>query len=175
MEDFGEQVQVDMHFDNGSTGWSMHNRLAVLFHRATAQAVRGFERAHPGRRIFYYTRAGYSGTPGSARFEFANFPGDETTDWSRSSGLASLTPDMLNRGIGGAYGFTTDIGGFFDIPYGRDRQGAVHPLGRVGGALADVPHPRLGRRRYPHPVVLRSARRFESTSGSAPSTAAPSR
>ena len=58
-----------MHFDNGATGWSMHNRLGVLFHRATAQAVRGFERAHPGRRIFYYNRAGYSGTPGSARFD----------------------------------------------------------------------------------------------------------
>ena len=39
MEDFGEQVQVGMHFHNGSTGWSMHNRLPVLFHQATSQAV----------------------------------------------------------------------------------------------------------------------------------------
>jgi alpha-glucosidase (family GH31 glycosyl hydrolase) len=149
MEDFGEQVQVGMHFDNGATGWSMHNRLGVLFHRATAQAVRGFERSHPGRKIFYYNRAGYSGTPGSTRFEFANFPGDETTDWSRSSGLASLTPDMLNRGIGGAYGFTTDIGGFFDIPYGpTDKElflrwvewATLSPMFRIHGSVAAGTH-----------------------------------
>ena len=56
--------------------------------------------------------------PGAAAYEGGNFPGDETTDWTRSSGLASLTTDMLNRAIGGAYGFTADIGGYFDIgPY----------------------------------------------------------
>jgi alpha-glucosidase (family GH31 glycosyl hydrolase) len=149
MEDFGEQVQVGMHFHNGATGWSMHNRLAVLFHRATWGAVRKFERAHPGRRIFYYDRAGYSGTPGSARYEFANFPGDETTDWSRSAGIASLAPDMLNRGIGGAYGFTTDIGGFFDIPYGATSKelfirwaewAALSPMFRVHGSVAAGTH-----------------------------------
>lgn len=118
MQDFGEQVLSDMHFADGSTGETMHNRLPTLFHRATFEAVRAFERSHPKRHIFYFTRAGYSGSPGSARYEFANFPGDETTDWTRASGLASQTPDMLNRGIGGAYGFTTDIGGYFDVgPY----------------------------------------------------------
>ncbi|MDX6582392.1 MAG: sulfoquinovosidase [Solirubrobacterales bacterium] len=118
MQDFGEQVFDDMRFADGSTGETMHNRLPVLYHRATMRAVRRFERRHPKRRIFYFTRSGYSGSPGSARYEFGNFPGDETTDWTRSSGLASQTPDMLNRAIGGAYGFTTDIGGFFDVgPY----------------------------------------------------------
>ena len=149
MEDFGEQAQVGMHFDNGATGWSMHNRLPVLFHQATSRAVNAFERTHPGRRIFYYNRSGYSGTPGSARFEFANFPGDETTDWSRSSGIASLAPDMLNRGIGGAYGFTTDIGGFFDIPYGATSKelfirwvewAALSPMFRIHGSVAAGTH-----------------------------------
>ncbi len=149
MEDFGEQVQVGMHFHNGATGWSMHNRLPVLFHQATSEAVKAFERTHPGRRIFYYNRSGYSGTPGSARFEFANFPGDETTDWSRSSGIASLAPDMLNRGIGGAYGFTTDIGGFFDIPYGATSKelfirwvewATLSPMFRIHGSVAAGTH-----------------------------------
>ena len=118
MQDFGEQVLVDMHFDDGSTGYQMHNRLATLYHRTTYRAVRAFERRHPRRHIFYFTRAGHSGSPGAARWEFGNFPGDETTDWTRSAGLASQTPDMLNRAIGGAYGFTTDIGGYFDVgPY----------------------------------------------------------
>ena len=115
MQDFGEQVMDDMHFHDGSTGREMHNRFPILFHRATAQAVAAFRKRHPRRRIWWFTRSGYSG---SARYEPANFPGDETTDWTRSSGLASQTTDMLNRAIGGAYGFTTDIGGYFDVgPY----------------------------------------------------------
>jgi alpha-glucosidase len=118
MQDFGEQVVADMHFDDGSTGVRMHNRLPTLAHRATRQVIESFERRHPGRRIWFFTRAGHTGRPGAAAYEGGNFPGDETTDWTRSSGLASLTTDMLNRAIGGAYGFTTDIGGYFDIgPY----------------------------------------------------------
>ena len=65
--------------------------------------------------MWFFTRAGYTGRPGAAAYENANFPGDGTTDWTRSSGLASSTPDMLNRAIGGAYGFGTDIGGYFDL------------------------------------------------------------
>jgi alpha-glucosidase (family GH31 glycosyl hydrolase) len=146
MQDFGEQVQADMRFHDGSTGASMHNRLPNLAHRATREAVRAWERAHPGRRIFFFTRAGYSGTPGAAAFENANFPGDETTDWSHAAGLASLTTDMLNRAIGGAYGFTTDIGGYYDIgPYERPTSkelflrwaqwAALSPFFRLHGAL----------------------------------------
>jgi alpha-glucosidase len=118
MQDFGEQVQSDMVFHDGSTGAEMHNRYPLLYHRATRELVDAYEREHPGREIAFYTRAGYSGTPGSAADESSNFPGDETTDWTRSSGLASLTPDMLNRGVGGLFGYMTDIGGYFDIgPY----------------------------------------------------------
>ena len=144
MQDFGEQVQVGMHFDDGSTGATMHNRLPVLFHRATFEVVRAFERRHPGRHIYWFTRNGYSGTPGSAHYEMSNFPGDETTDWSRSAGLASLTTDMLNRAIGGAWGFTTDIGGFYDVPYGAtDKElflrwaewAALSPFFRIHGSV----------------------------------------
>ncbi len=150
MQDFGEQVIDDMHFADGSTGKTMHNRLVVLFHKATRDAVREFERNHPGRKIFYFNRAGYSGSPGSAKYEFANFPGDETTDWTRSAGLASLTPDMLNRGVGGAYGFTTDIGGFFDVgPYEPTTKelfirwtqwAALSPMFRLHGSVGAGPH-----------------------------------
>jgi sulfoquinovosidase len=118
MQDFGEQVQTDMHFHDGSSGVSMHNRYPVLYHRETRRAVDAFRKAHPERQIFFFTRAGYSGTPGGAAYENANFPGDETTDWTRAAGIASLAPDMLNRSVGGAYGFSTDIGGYYDIgPY----------------------------------------------------------
>ena len=115
MQDFGEQVLSGMRFHDGSTGAGMHNRYPVLFHRVTRDAVEGWEAEHPGEEIWFFTRAGYSGTPGTAADEGGNFPGDETTDWSRSSGLASLATDMLNRAVGGAYGFGTDIGGYFDF------------------------------------------------------------
>jgi alpha-glucosidase len=152
MQDFGEQVLSDMHFHDGSTGAQMHNRLPVLYDHATQAVVYAYERRHPGRRIFYFTRAGYSGTPGNAAYEFANFPGDETTDWTRSSGLASQTTDMLNRAIGGAYGFSTDIGGYFDVgPYAATTKelflrwaewAALSPIFRLhGSALAGTHTP----------------------------------
>jgi sulfoquinovosidase len=115
MQDFGEEVLHGMHFHNGETGATMHNKYLVLFAKATRDEIRRYERKHPKRALWFFTRAGYTGRPGSAAFESANFPGDETTDWTHSSGLASSTPDMLNRAIGGAYGFGTDIGGYFDL------------------------------------------------------------
>jgi len=115
MQDFGEEVLFDMHFHDGETGVTMHNRYSVLYARATRAEFTRYARAHPGRGLFFFTRAGYSGLPGSAAYESANFPGDETTDFSHASGLASLTSDMLGRAVDGAYGFGTDIGGYYDL------------------------------------------------------------
>jgi alpha-glucosidase (family GH31 glycosyl hydrolase) len=117
MQDFGEQVQEDMRFADGSTGVTMHNRLPVLYHRLTRQVVDRWA-ARNGRAddpVWFFTRAGFSGRKGSAADEMGNFPGDETVDWSAGSGLRSLAPDMLNRAVGGAFGFTTDIGGYADL------------------------------------------------------------
>jgi alpha-glucosidase len=112
MQDFGEQVLLGMHFHDGQTGATMHNEYPVLAVKATREEFTRYRRSHPAATPFVFTRSGYTG---SARYENANFPGDETTDWSHSSGLASLTSDMLNRAIDGAYGYGTDIGGYFDI------------------------------------------------------------
>jgi sulfoquinovosidase len=115
MQDFGEQVQTDMRFHDGSTGATMHNRYPVVFHRVTREIVDRWEREHRERgRVWMYTRAGFSGRPGSAAYEDSNFPGDESADWSRSLGIGSLATDMLSRAVGGSYGYTTDIGGYFD-------------------------------------------------------------
>jgi alpha-glucosidase len=150
MQDFGEQVLTGMHFQNGMTGPQMHNLLPVLYDRATRDAITAYEHTHPSRQIFFFTRAGYSGTPGDAADENANFPGDETTDWSRASGLASQTTDMLNRAIGGAYGFSTDIGGYFDLgPFQPTTKelflrwaewAALSPLFRLHGSLLAGTH-----------------------------------
>ncbi len=114
MQDFGEQVQEDMVFADGSTGRTMHNRYPVLFHRTTRAIVRQWARERGRPEPWFFTRAGWTGRPGSAAYEQGNFPGDETVDWGAATGLRSLAPDMLNRAIGGAFGFTTDIGGYAD-------------------------------------------------------------
>lgn len=117
MQDFGEQILHDMHFKDGSTGATMHNKYANIYHCVTRRFLDEYEasEAAQGRKIFFYTRGGYSGRPGAAACESSNFPGDETTDWSRASGLASLTTDMLSRAVGGSFGYDTDIGGFIDV------------------------------------------------------------
>ncbi len=112
MEDFAEQVMPDMQFANGATGLTMHNEDPVLYHEVTRAAVNAYLAKHPGRDFFSYARSGYTG---SAGYEYSNFPGDETTDFGPASGLASLAPDMLSRAVGGAYGYTTDIGGYFNF------------------------------------------------------------
>ena len=150
MQDFGEQVFVDMHFANGETGATMHNRLPVLFHRATREAIDEYRDEHPERgEVFFFTRAGYSGAPGSVAYESATWPGDETTDFTRSSGLASQAPDMLNRGIAGAVGFGTDIGGYFDPGHDPTTKelflrwaewAALTPVFRLHGSVAAGTH-----------------------------------
>ncbi len=146
MLDFGEQVQPGMRFSDGATGEQMHNLYPVLYQRATREIVEEFEATHPGREIVFFTRSGYTGEPGTAAYENFNFPGDETTDWSESSGLASLTRDMLNRAVGGAYGYSTDIGGYYDLGVGPTTRelfmrwaewAALSPIFRLHGALAN--------------------------------------
>jgi alpha-glucosidase len=150
MQDFGEQVLLDMHFHDGSTGRTMHNRFPVLFHRATRRAIDSYLAAHPRHgEVYFFTRSGYSGLPGSVRYESATWPGDEPTDWSRSAGLAAQAPDMLNRGIAGAYGFGTDIGGYFDVgrvPTTKElflrwaEWAALTPIFRLHGSVAAGTH-----------------------------------
>lgn len=118
MQDFGEQTMSQMRFHDGSIGEEMHNRYSIGYHRLTREILDQYEAEHPDRELFMFVRTGYSGRPGSAAFEGSTFPGDETSDFSRTTGLGSLITDMLNRAIGGAYGFNTDIGGYADYASG---------------------------------------------------------
>ena len=113
MNDFGEQVVPEMHFADGTMGRSMHNRYPTLQAKVTRKAINKWKRRHPGEdEVFFFQRAGFSGKPGSAAYENAQFPGDETVDWDSGTGLPSIVPDMLNRAVMGAPGFTVDIGGY---------------------------------------------------------------
>src|SRR3712207_7180611 len=70
---------------------------------------------------------------------------------SQGSGLKSAAPDMLSRGVGGAYGYSTDIGGYLGdtprelfvrwvqwatfSPYFRDREST-----RLNSSHANIPY-----------------------------------
>ncbi len=144
MQDFGEEVLPGMVFHDGEGAATMHNRFPVLFHRASRAVLDAYGHSHRRRSFFFFTRAGYSGRPGSAAYENANFPGDETTDWTHTSGLRSLVADMLNRAVGGAYGYSTDIGGYLDLltpPPSKElflrwaELAALTPIFRLHGSL----------------------------------------
>jgi len=116
MQDFGEQVMSDMRFADGRSGEVMHNRYPAIYHKATREALDEWQAAHGQQEdVWFFTRGGYSGRDGTPHSESANFAGDGNTDFSVSSGLGAQAPDMLNRGLSGAVGFTTDIGGYFDF------------------------------------------------------------
>lgn len=137
MQDFGEHIALDMHFHDGSTGFTMHNSYPTLFHQTTREIIDEFEAAS-GKHIFFWTRAGYSGRMGSSAFESSNFPGDETADWSRASGIAALTTDMLSRSATGSYGFNTDIGGYFDYHTGGAADAELFTRWSFWAALSPV-------------------------------------
>jgi len=186
MQDFGEQTMWDMRFHGGATGASIHNRYPVVFHRVTRRIVDEWHADHPRRATpMFYVRSGYSGRPGSAAYESANWCGDYTADWSRRTGLAALTTDMLNRAVGGAYGFHCDTGGYMDLLSTTSREllvrwswyAALTPGNRLHGgpvrgqklpwsfdaAAARIHRASLRLHRRAEPLILRLWRRAART------------
>ena len=155
MQDFGESVMTGMVFANGETGLTMHNKYPAIYHATTRAVLDQYQADYPDRAtlaggaFYFFNRAGYSGRKGSAAYENANFPGDNNTDWSHSNGLASSITDMLNRGVGGAYGYTTDIGGYLDETTGAPTKelfirwsqfAALSPIFRVHNSSTNGVH-----------------------------------
>lgn len=114
MLDFGENIQSDMIFNNGKTGRAMHNLNPVLASKETAAVIDKYEQENPDRNIMFFTRASFTGRPGSAAYEHAQFLGDNWQTWDSVTGLPAVIPDVLNRGLGGSYNLTTDIAGYID-------------------------------------------------------------
>ncbi len=112
MEDFGEFVTEGMSFADGVPPELAHNAYPVNYHRAGRTAIDAQARERRGFEPWFYVRAGFDGV---TRATSGVFPGDETTDWSKGSGLPSVIPAMLNHALGGSYTFTTDVGGYLDL------------------------------------------------------------
>ena len=64
MQDYGEQVMLDMHFADGTTGVTRHNDYLTLMAKATREELDRYQGEHPDRHPWFFTRAGYSGSAG---------------------------------------------------------------------------------------------------------------
>ena len=62
--------------------------------------------------------------------------------------------------MGGAFGYTADIGGYIDLLTGPPSRRAVHPLDRVGGPDPVLPGAQLGGERHADALVLRARGRW---------------
>lgn len=125
--DFGEQVPVDAVGDDGRSGLQLHNAYPRLYNEATWEVV------SDGEGVLL-TRSGWAG---SQRFP-AVWAGDQTADFSPTSGLPSAIVAAQTAGLSGFPFWASDIGGYFGAPspecFARWTEfGAVSPIMQVHG------------------------------------------
>jgi alpha-D-xyloside xylohydrolase len=128
--DFGEQVPENVFFHNGKSGKEMHNIYPVLYNEATFQAME--KHSKPAVLL------ARSGWHGSQRHS-AIWAGDQSSDFSLTSGLHTALIAGQTAAICGFHFWTCDIGGYFGNPtdevYMRWAQmGAFSPIMLVHGA-----------------------------------------
>ena len=163
LADFGEEVLFDMHFADGETGQTMHNRNPILYMKATRQAIDAYERSHPSaeavvllrRRLLRHSRI--CGVRGR---EHRRRRGDQL-----GSGLGAGLAGAGHAEPGDRRRLRLHHGHrrLLRRDHAPDHQGAVPALGRVDGAQPDLPAARLRARGHPHAVVVRPADREAST------------
>ena len=140
-----------------TTGVAMHNRLAGLAHRATYEAVEQLRAPPPGPQDLLLHPRWLLAAAGLGRLSSSpTSPATRPPTGPAASGLASLAPDMLNRGDRRRLRLHHRHRRLLRRRAVRAHdQGALHPLDAVGRALADLPPPWLGRCRHSHSLVLR--------------------
>jgi alpha-D-xyloside xylohydrolase len=110
MQDFGELAPSAGVYASAQPGAVEHNRYPLLYARATYQAAIA---AKPD-----YVSFARSASLGAQSYLRLNWPGDQSVDWSRSTGLPSQIPAMLSAATSGLPDYGPDVGGFADPPGG---------------------------------------------------------
>ncbi|TVP85490.1 MAG: alpha-glucosidase [Acholeplasmataceae bacterium] len=114
MADFGEYLPIDCRLHNGENPMHMHNQWPVLWARCNYEAVK--ESGKLGE-IVYFMRAGGHG---SQTYATALWTGDQSVNWEKHDGIASVIPATLSAGIIGNPYMHSDIGGYTSL-YGNIR------------------------------------------------------
>ncbi len=106
MHDFSEYTPVEAQFSDGRDGWAVHNDYPRLW----AMTAREFwDRARPDGDYVFFMRAGWTG---SWKYAPVMWTGDQSTNWGKADGLASVIPGVNSAGISGAPIAATDIAGY---------------------------------------------------------------
>jgi alpha-glucosidase (family GH31 glycosyl hydrolase) len=161
MEDFGEYTPTDARFSNGQSGFQMHNRYPVLYHRASYRLTK-----KAANRPAVFVRSGFHGVQPFARLVWG---GDPTEDWSCSDGLCAAVHEGLSMGLSGVAYWGSDIGGFHAVANGRTSDelnarwlefGAVSGVMRTQANGLSLFSPRADRSQVWSPAVLPIWRRY---------------
>ena len=75
MNDFGGGRAEPTGFHDGSVACRCTTSYLVLQARVTRRAVNDWQKRNPGRKVFFFQRAGYASSKGSQAYENAQFPG----------------------------------------------------------------------------------------------------
>ena len=106
MADFGEYLPPESLLDDGTNGWTSHNRYPVLWQRLHQEFWHS--KRPDGDSIFFSRSAGL----GSHAITPVLWGGDSDTDWDPADGLASVIPQALSAGLAGHALWATDIAGY---------------------------------------------------------------
>jgi len=104
MSDFAEEIPPDAHYFNKRSGLEMHNVYALLYQKATFEAVA----ENSGHRGLVNAR---SGTAGMQRFPIC-WSGDPNCDWED---MANTLRAGLSIGLSGVPFWSCDNAGFDDV------------------------------------------------------------
>ena len=106
MADFGEYLPTDCVLYSGEDPKLVHNTWPARWAQLNREAV---EEAGKLGEIFFFTRAGFSGTP---RYSLMMWNGDNHVDFSADNGLPSVIPAMLSLTCSGFGLSHSDTGGY---------------------------------------------------------------
>lgn len=109
MADFGEYLPVDAVLHNGVDAKFMHNEWPVLWAKCNYEAVKESNKLG---EIFYFMRAGGHL---SQKYSTALWAGDQSVNWEKHDGIASVIPSALSVGIIGNPYTHSDIGGYTSL------------------------------------------------------------
>ncbi len=109
MADFGEYLPLDVRLADGTPGLLAHNAWPVLWAEVNARAIAS--RGKTGEAVFFM-RAGYSGI---SRYCPLLWAGDQSVDFSRHDGIATVLRGALSSGMLGSPYHHSDLGGYTSL------------------------------------------------------------
>lgn len=110
MADYGEWLPLDARLASGTSARLHHNVYPAAWHRASRET---FDRLRPDGDYAVFTRSGWTRQQEVAQVVWC---GDQEADFSRTDGLPTVVPCMLNLGLSGVPFVTHDVAGFSGGP-----------------------------------------------------------